>query len=199
MDEGNIEPNLRKAEQMKKHEELVEKMSKLGLEVSSLVISMARKKDDFWQYFEQLDRRFKCKFCGWDFSGGITRAKYHLFGVKGHHIEICKKVSADVKAKAYLTVRGSYKKGAAALVMRNHGISSVKQINMYTTKNLRLGTNLINGGTISSSGDKRATSIARQSISESRLRAVEAAVKKYGKIGSLIVPNASGKGNSVTP
>lgn len=61
---------------------------------------MVREKDRFWGYVEDLNGRFLCKFCDKSFSGGITRIKSHLSGVRGRDIEICLKVPRDVQIAA---------------------------------------------------------------------------------------------------
>ena len=71
---------------------------------------MVRKKDRFWEFVEEVNGRFKCKFCECVFAGGATRIKYHLAGAKGHDINICTKVPKDVQEEASLTVGVSNKK-----------------------------------------------------------------------------------------
>ena len=71
---------------------------------------MVRKKDRFWEYAEDLNGRFKCKFCERDFAGGASRIKCHLAGVKGHDIDICTKVSKEVQEEASLIVGQPKKK-----------------------------------------------------------------------------------------
>uniref|UniRef100_A0A7N2MSP1 BED-type domain-containing protein n=1 Tax=Quercus lobata TaxID=97700 RepID=A0A7N2MSP1_QUELO len=71
---------------------------------------MVRKRDRFWEYAEDLKGRFKCKFCQRDFAGGASRIKRHLAGVKGHDIDICKKVSKEVQEEAALIVGEPNKK-----------------------------------------------------------------------------------------
>ena len=61
---------------------------------------MGRQRDQFWDYAEKLDDRFKCNYCGRDFSGGASRIKAHLAGVQGHDIKACDAVTPDVKEKA---------------------------------------------------------------------------------------------------
>ncbi|TXG62617.1 hypothetical protein EZV62_009611 [Acer yangbiense] len=61
---------------------------------------MGREKQKFWEYVEDLNGRFLCKFCEHRFSGGITRIKSHLSGLKGRDIEICMKVPEDVQLAA---------------------------------------------------------------------------------------------------
>ncbi|KAK1560126.1 hypothetical protein Q3G72_023294 [Acer saccharum] len=61
---------------------------------------MGREKEKFWEYVEDLNGRFLCKFCEHRFSGGITRIKSHLSGLKGRDIEICMKVPEDVQLAA---------------------------------------------------------------------------------------------------
>ena len=71
---------------------------------------MVRKKDRFWKYAEQLNGRFKCKFCKHDFFGGATRIKCHLAGAKRHDIDVCTKVPKKVQEKASLTIGEPKKK-----------------------------------------------------------------------------------------
>ena len=63
---------------------------------------MVRKKDRFWEYVEELSGHFKCKFCECNFAGGATKIKAHLAGVKGHDIDICKKVPKKVQEEVSL-------------------------------------------------------------------------------------------------
>ncbi|KAK1558705.1 hypothetical protein Q3G72_005610 [Acer saccharum] len=58
---------------------------------------MGRERDRFWEYVEDLGGYFLCKFCERRFSGGITRIKSHLSGIRGRDIEICPKVPEDVQ------------------------------------------------------------------------------------------------------
>ena len=71
---------------------------------------MGRKKDQCWEHAEDLNGRFKCKFCERDFAGGATRIRRHLAGVKGHDIDICTKVSKEVQEEAALIVGEPNKK-----------------------------------------------------------------------------------------
>ena len=61
---------------------------------------MGRQKDQFWDYAEKLNKRFKCNYCGEDFAGGASRIKAHLAGVPGNDIKACNAVSQEVKEKA---------------------------------------------------------------------------------------------------
>lgn len=67
---------------------------------------MGRKKDRFWEYVEELNNGFKCKFCGRHFAGGATRIKSHLAGYKGRDIEICERVTSHVREEARLAIGG---------------------------------------------------------------------------------------------
>ncbi|XP_030940521.1 uncharacterized protein LOC115965822 [Quercus lobata] len=66
--------------------------------------NMGRKRDRFWEFAEEINGRFKCKFCELDFAGGASRIKSHLAGVKGHAISICTKVPKEVQEEASLAV-----------------------------------------------------------------------------------------------
>ncbi|KAK9997718.1 hypothetical protein SO802_022404 [Lithocarpus litseifolius] len=64
---------------------------------------MGRQRDQFWDYAEKLNDRFKCNYCGRDFPGGASRIKAHLAGVPGHDIVACNAVPQDVQEKAQAT------------------------------------------------------------------------------------------------
>ncbi|KAJ7981667.1 Disease resistance protein [Quillaja saponaria] len=70
---------------------------------------MGRKKDDFWQHIEIVNDKLKCNFCGHEFSGGASRIKSHLSGIKGNGVDPWLKVPQYVQAAASLAVN-SYKK-----------------------------------------------------------------------------------------
>ena len=61
---------------------------------------MGRQRDQFWDYAEKLNGRFKCNYCEQDFSGGASRIKAHLAGVPGHDIKACNAVPREVQEKA---------------------------------------------------------------------------------------------------
>ncbi|XP_059462538.1 uncharacterized protein LOC132191504 isoform X1 [Corylus avellana] len=44
-------------------------------------LNMVRRKDSFWEYAEELENGFICKFCEKGFDGGISAIKSHLSGV----------------------------------------------------------------------------------------------------------------------
>ena len=82
---------------------------------------MGSSKDRFWNYVQDLDGRFKCNFCGHDFAGGATRIKAHLAGYKGRDIQICEKVTADVREEACLAIQGANKQVNRASTSRSTG------------------------------------------------------------------------------
>ncbi|XP_031401295.1 uncharacterized protein LOC116211182 isoform X2 [Punica granatum] len=61
---------------------------------------MPKKEDTFWKHTERLNGRFRCKYCGKDFAGGVPRVKSHLSGIKGRGIDICPNVPKEVRAAA---------------------------------------------------------------------------------------------------
>ena len=61
---------------------------------------MGRQRDQFWDYAEKLNDRFKCNYCQQDFPGGASRIKAHLAGIPGHDIKACNAVPQDVQEKA---------------------------------------------------------------------------------------------------
>jgi len=44
------------------------------------------------------------------YSGGITRLKFHLSGLKGNDVEVCTLVPDDVRVKAYMAVGSNSKR-----------------------------------------------------------------------------------------
>jgi hypothetical protein len=72
--------------------------------------NMGRKRDHFWDHVEDLKGRFKCNYCKREFSGGESRIKSHLAGVKHHDIVICEVVPEDVRKEAYQATEGTIKK-----------------------------------------------------------------------------------------
>ena len=82
---------------------------------------MVRTKDWFWEYVDDLNGRFKRKFCGKDFAGGATRIKAHLAGYKGRDIQICEKVTMNVREEARLAIGGVDKQVNRASTSRSTG------------------------------------------------------------------------------
>ena len=60
----------------------------------------------FWEFVEDSNGCFKCKFCGHNFAMSATRIKAHLARYRGHDTEICKKVTMDVREEAHLAIEG---------------------------------------------------------------------------------------------
>ena len=76
---------------------------------------MVRKRDPLLEYAEDLKNgRFLCKFCQKEFSGGISRIKSHLSGIRGRDIEICLQVPIDVKSTVAQAIDTPTKKAKAA-------------------------------------------------------------------------------------
>ncbi|KAF8029263.1 hypothetical protein BT93_E1821 [Corymbia citriodora subsp. variegata] len=63
----------------------------------AMEVDTFRKRDRFWKYAEHLDGKFKCKFCGRIFAGGVPRVKSHSSGIKGGDIDTCTKVPEDIQ------------------------------------------------------------------------------------------------------
>ena len=66
---------------------------------------MGRQRDQFWEHAKKENGRFKCNYCEQDFSGGASRIKSHLAGVRGHDIVACNAVPQDVQKKAQATLK----------------------------------------------------------------------------------------------
>ncbi|XP_031381092.1 uncharacterized protein LOC116195848 isoform X2 [Punica granatum] len=91
---------------------------------------MVRKKDPFWHYVEPAaEGRFKCKYCGRDFAGGIPRVKSHLSGIKGRDIDICLKVPEDVQVAAREAINGVKRKQKAEASSDDAQISALDATN----------------------------------------------------------------------
>ncbi|XP_057824760.2 uncharacterized protein LOC131036787 [Cryptomeria japonica] len=67
------------------------------------------KKDEAWKYTEDFIGRqknqTKCFFCKEINFGGINRFKYHIVGVPGYDIEVCKKQTAEAKHFRYVQLK----------------------------------------------------------------------------------------------
>eukprot|EP00258_Populus_trichocarpa_P031783 XP_024447802.1 probable disease resistance protein At4g27220 isoform X2 [Populus trichocarpa] len=74
---------------------------------------MARQNDPFWDFVGKLDGgRFNCTFCGYKYAAAtsITRIKWHLSGVQGRGVAICRQVPEDVQEAAFQAVHGANKR-----------------------------------------------------------------------------------------
>ena len=81
---------------------------------------MVRKRDPLWEYAEDLKNgRFLCKFCQKEFSGGISRIKSHLSGIRGRDIEICLQVPIDVKSAVAQAIDTPRKKAKSVAASNN--------------------------------------------------------------------------------
>ncbi|KAL5731953.1 hypothetical protein ACHQM5_004627 [Ranunculus cassubicifolius] len=63
-----------------------------------------KRKDKFWEYAEDKNGHFSCKFCHKEFPGGASRIKSHLSKLTGRDIAVCEKVTEDVQAAALLAI-----------------------------------------------------------------------------------------------
>ena len=95
---------------------------------------MGRKRDQIWEYDEELSGHFKCKFFERNFAGGASRIKLHLVGLKGHDIDICKNVTEDVQEKAYLAIVGPNKKHKSASTSNNAEENTITSISTSKIK-----------------------------------------------------------------
>ncbi|KAK4847904.1 hypothetical protein QYF36_007033 [Acer negundo] len=86
---------------------------------------MGRGRDRFWEYADNLNGRFLCKFCKLTFSGGSTRIKSHLSGVSCRDIVICSMVPPDVKLAAYQAISAPEKKAGNLRSLNNDGETEV--------------------------------------------------------------------------
>ena len=94
--------------------------------------NMGRKRDRFWDYAEDLKGHFKCNYCKHKFSGGASRIKSHLAGVKGRDIVICDVVPEDVKKEAYEATQETNKKLKNASTSSNNKGSTIASTSIST-------------------------------------------------------------------
>jgi disease resistance protein RPS2 len=74
---------------------------------------MVRSNDPFWRHVEDInDGSVKCEFCGHPFAKdtSISRIKWHLSGVKGRDVKICKNVPEEVQNAALAAIDGPLEK-----------------------------------------------------------------------------------------
>ena len=102
---------------------------------------MGRHRDQFWDYAEKLNDRFKCNYCKQEFSGGASRIKAHLAGVPGHDIVACNAVPQDVQEKAQATQK---KRDAEVTQGTNKKLKSVSSsASKSKTKTTKIVTQVI--------------------------------------------------------
>nr|XP_034897062.1 probable disease resistance protein At4g27220 [Populus alba] len=78
-----------------------------------LTRQMVRSNDPFWRHVEDMnDGSVKCEFCGHPFAKdtSISRIKWHLSGVKGRDVKICKNVPEEVQNAALAAIDGPLEK-----------------------------------------------------------------------------------------
>ncbi|KAL4599900.1 hypothetical protein ACB092_11G160000 [Castanea dentata] len=81
---------------------------------------MVRKKDPFWEYAKDLKNgRILCKFCQKEFSGGISRIKSHLSGIRGRDVEIRLQVPVDVQLAVVQAIDTPSKKAKSVAASNN--------------------------------------------------------------------------------
>ncbi|KAL5862226.1 hypothetical protein ACOSQ4_003522 [Xanthoceras sorbifolium] len=99
---------------------------------------MGREKDRFWEYVEDLSGHFYCKFCEHKFSGGITRIKSHLSGLRGRNIEVRPKVPEDVQLAALEAIGAPMKETRSLKSLNNVGEAEVISTSASNKKAKRL-------------------------------------------------------------
>ncbi|KAL5798854.1 hypothetical protein ACOSQ2_003674 [Xanthoceras sorbifolium] len=99
---------------------------------------MGREKDRFWEYVEDLSGHLYCKFCEHKFSGGITRIKSHLSGLRGRNIEVRPKVPEDVQLAALEAIGAPMKETRSLKSLNNVGEAEVISTSASNKKAKRL-------------------------------------------------------------
>uniref|UniRef100_A0A5K0ZHH5 BED-type domain-containing protein n=2 Tax=Nymphaea colorata TaxID=210225 RepID=A0A5K0ZHH5_9MAGN len=86
---------------------------------------MHKGKDIFWRHAQlKEDGKLACNFCGEQYTGGITRFKYHLAGLLCHDVAICHQVPDNVKQMALKAFEGMNEKPTKKGKMSSYRISS---------------------------------------------------------------------------
>ncbi|KAJ4827535.1 hypothetical protein Tsubulata_030875 [Turnera subulata] len=90
---------------------------------------MPRDRDPFWDHVEEVDDRWKCKYCDQSFSlkVSVSRIKLHLSGVSGQGVEVCTNPPAEVQIKAYEAIRNKRYK-AMPVVVYDQGQASESMV-----------------------------------------------------------------------
>ena len=101
---------------------------------------MGRKRDHFWDHVKDLNGRFKCNYCKLEFSGGASRIKSHLAGVKCQNIAICEDVPEDVRKEAHQATEGTRKKLKCASTSSGAKESKVTSTSISKTKKYKIVT-----------------------------------------------------------
>ncbi|KAJ4827533.1 hypothetical protein Tsubulata_030872 [Turnera subulata] len=90
---------------------------------------MPRDRDKFWDHVEEVDNRFKCKYCEQRFSlkVSVSRIKAHLSGVSAQGVEVCRNAPAEVHRKAYEAILSKRPKIMLPVPTHDQGQASVSQ------------------------------------------------------------------------
>ncbi|KAJ4827537.1 hypothetical protein Tsubulata_030880 [Turnera subulata] len=90
---------------------------------------MPRDRDPFWDHVEEVDGRWKCKYCEQRFSlkVSVSRIKSHLSGVSAQGVEVCRNAPAEVHRKAYEAILSKRQKLMSLVPIRDQGQASVSQ------------------------------------------------------------------------
>ncbi|KAJ4827532.1 hypothetical protein Tsubulata_030871, partial [Turnera subulata] len=90
---------------------------------------MPRDRDPFWDHVEEVDGRWKCKYCEQRFSlkVSVSRIKSHLSGVSAQGVEVCRNAPAEVHRKAYEAILSKRQRLMPPVPIRDQGQASVSQ------------------------------------------------------------------------
>ncbi|KAJ4846266.1 hypothetical protein Tsubulata_008782 [Turnera subulata] len=90
---------------------------------------MPRDRDPFWDHVEEVDDRWKCKYCKQRFSlkVSVSRIKSHLSGVSGQGVEVCSNAPAEVQLKAYEAILSKRQRLMLPVLTYDQGQASVSQ------------------------------------------------------------------------
>ncbi|KAK8921054.1 hypothetical protein KSP39_PZI020245 [Platanthera zijinensis] len=80
----------------------------MSSEASTKESSTKLGRDPFWSHGEKVDakdtNRVRCRYCSQVLSGGVSRLKAHLAGIRGN-VKPCPKVPAEVKIQADVALK----------------------------------------------------------------------------------------------
>ncbi|KAJ4824253.1 hypothetical protein Tsubulata_027854 [Turnera subulata] len=90
---------------------------------------MPKGKDPFWDHVDEVDGRWKCKYCEQSFSlkVSVSRIKFHLAGESARGVEVCKNAPTVVQRKALEAILSKRQKVMSPVPTNDQGQASVSQ------------------------------------------------------------------------
>ncbi|KAJ4827538.1 hypothetical protein Tsubulata_030881, partial [Turnera subulata] len=96
---------------------------------SNRTTKMPKGKDPFWDHVDEVDGRWKCKYCEQSFSlkVSVSRVKFHLAGESARGVEVCKNAPTVVQLKALEAILSKRQKVMSPVPTNDQGQASVSQ------------------------------------------------------------------------